>query len=285
MSRGSVSLEAQDRAKEITEVKRAIIAVSALLLIPAAINAATVTITNPAGVFTNPGPVNAGDPLAADQWLRTNVRDGGSVGITGDYPRSGNGSMWFSGPSGAKADAELYFSASHLLSDVSAFSYEWYRDSSSTAPAHYHPALRLFVDADGNIATSGDRGYLVFERAYNPSVQPVPQDTWVTDNALSANLWSTGNLPDAFAVYNRNLSGWSQVMSSARVLGISTGIGSGWAGSYDGAVDNITIGFGGVDTTYNFELAAAPIPEPVFLQFGSLLGMAGMGALRLRRKP
>ena len=251
------------------------------------LQASTVIVTSPAGVFTNPGPTNAGDPFAFDQWLRTNVRNGGSVGITGTYPRSGNGSMWMSGPANAKADAEFYFSpnANYLLSQVTAFRYDWYRNSSSTAPSHLHPALRLFVDQDGDLLTSGDRGYLVFERAYNPSVSPVPTDQWVTDDALGANLWSTGGLPDAFNIYNRTLTQWVGLMPDARVLGISAGIGSGWVGSFDGAVDNITIGFGSSVTTYNFELAAAaPIPEPVFFQMGALMGLSGLGLLRLRRK-
>ncbi len=249
------------------------------------LHASTVIVTSPTGVFTNPGPTNAGDPFAFDQWLRTNVRNGGSVGITGTYPRSGNGSMWMAGPANAKADAELYFSANYLLADVTAFSYDWYRSSSSTASGHYHPALRLFVDEDGDLTTASDRGYLVFERAYNPSVSPVPIDQWITDNAFGANLWATGGLPGAFSVYNRNLFDWISLMPNARVLGISAGIGSGWDGSFDGAVDNITIGFGNSVTTYNFELAAAaPIPEPVFFQMGALMGLSGLGLLRFRRK-
>ncbi|BCW99847.1 MAG: hypothetical protein KatS3mg024_2674 [Armatimonadota bacterium] len=158
------------------------------------LQASTVIVTSPVGVYTEPGPTSSGDPFAFEQWLRINVRNGGSVGITGTYPRSGNGSMWLSGPANAKADAEYYFNlnASYLLSDVSAFSYDWYRSSSSTALAHLHPALRLFVDRDGNLLTSNDRGYLVYERAYNPNTSPVPTDQWVTDDAINAKLWSTG---------------------------------------------------------------------------------------------
>ncbi|BCW99848.1 MAG: hypothetical protein KatS3mg024_2675 [Armatimonadota bacterium] len=93
-----------------------------------------------------------------------------------------------------------------------------------------------------------------------------------------------GGLPDPFSVYNRTLSDWVNLMPSARVLGISAGIGSGWTGTFDGAVDNITIGFGSSVTTYNFELAAAPVPEPVFFQMGALMGLSGLGLLRLRRR-
>jgi|DewCreStandDraft_4_1066084.scaffolds.fasta_scaffold32753_2 hypothetical protein len=271
-------------------MKRVALVAAGLCLLAASASslyASTVIVTSPSGVLTNPGPTEVNDPFAFDQWLRRNVKNGGSVGITGTYPRSGNGSMWMSGPANAKADAEYYFNlnASYLLSNVTAFSYDWYRSSSSTAASHYHPALRLFVDGDGNLLTTSDRGYLVFERAYNPSVSPVPTDQWVTDNALGANLWATGGLPGAFNVYNRTLADWAGLLPNARVLGISAGIGSGWNGTFDGAVDNITIGFGSSVTTYNFELAAAaPIPEPVFFQMGALMGLSGLGLLRLRRR-
>ncbi|MGC3961035.1 MAG: hypothetical protein QM813_24820 [Verrucomicrobiota bacterium] len=127
-------------------------------------------VTNPTGVYTNPSGSNSGDAPALGIWLRTNVRNNGTVGITTDYARSGNGSAYFSGPNAAtpsssKADFEYFFSdlTGKTLGNLSALSYDWYRDSSSTAASHLHPALRLYFDADGNALTTGDRGYLVYE--------------------------------------------------------------------------------------------------------------------------
>ncbi len=255
-----------------------VVATVALAGAPAA--AATITVTSPAGTFTNPGPTNSGDPFAFDTWLRTNVRNGGTVGITGDYPRSGTGSAYFSGPSNAKADFEYYFSTPFAASQITAFGYDWYRDSSSTAPAHLHPTLRLFVDADGDSGTASDRGYLVFELAYNPSVTPVPTDAWTTENALGAVLWSTGGLPDAFSNYTRALADWLALLPNLTVLGLSTGIGSGWSGSFEGAVDNIRLARNGVETVFNFELAEA-VPGPASLPL-LLAGLAALAVVRRR---
>jgi hypothetical protein len=254
---------------------------AALCSVSAAAGAAvvTVTVTSPTGVFTNPGAVNAGDPLVADTWLRTNVRNGGAAGITTDYARSGNGSAMLSGPNNAKADFEYYFSQPFSLSSVSSLSYQWYRNSSSTAAAHLHPSLRLFVDADGNLGTAGDRGYLVYERSYNPSVSPVPTDTWVQEDVGGAFFWSTGGLPDPFAVYNRDLSDWDTILGDGTVLGLSFGIGSGW-GPFDGAVDNVTLGRGENVTTWNFETIGTDVPAPG----GVPLLLAAIGGLALLRR-
>ena len=231
----------------------------------------------PGDYFTNSvgtsNPLTPGAAIGSSGWYYNNVRNTAAVGIRTDYPRSGNGSVFFSSTTGVgKADVEYFYSAPQLLSSLDAFSYDWYRNSSSSVASHLHPTLRLIV-------TNGTQsGYLVFERAYNPSVTPVPTDTWVTDDVINAKFWGTGSLPGAFSVYDRNLSDWSALLGpNAVVVGISSGIGSGWNGTFEGAVDNITVGFNGVSTTYNFEV----IPEPAFFQMGILASLGGLGFLRM----
>jgi hypothetical protein len=55
---------------------------------------------------------------------------------------------------------------------------------------------------------------------------------------------------------------WLNAASDANatlfVISVNAGIGSGWNGTFEGAVDNITFGFNGTYTTYNFEV----VPEP-----------------------
>jgi hypothetical protein len=80
------------------------------------------------------------------------------------------------------------------LADLSHLSYEWYRDSSSTAPAHLHPVLRLGI-LRVNRTTTINLGYLVFERVYN-GFGAAPTNSWESDDIVSNNykLWATASL-------------------------------------------------------------------------------------------
>lgn len=86
--------------------------------------------------------------------------------------------------------------------------------------------------------------------------------------------------------YDVNLSEWmagSGLLGSANaaVIGISSGIGSGWD-TYSGAVDNIRFGFGTTEaTTYNFEVdGGTVIPTPAAAGAGLFL----LGSMALRRR-
>lgn len=250
-------------------------------------SASTVTVTSSSGLFTNPTAANASSGAAYNTWYANNVRSGGAVGITAAHPDNGNGSIQFTAPSNsnAKADYEYYFApgTSFLLSDLTAFSYDVYRGSSSTASAKYEPALRLYV-SDG----AGHSGYLVYEGVYNN--QPAPIDAFQNVDVLSKYIWSTGTLPDAASNYTRTAADWVNLLPNLRVYGLSTGIGSGWDGTFEGAVDSITYGTrAGGTTTFNFETnAVAPVavtPEPsTFVMLGSgLAAMSGVVRRRVRR--
>ncbi len=207
-------------------------------------------------------------------WGPQNVTGGGTVAITSTYPRTSLGSLQFTGSSGSsKADFELDNlnpGGFGKVADITAVGYEFYRNSSSTNPAVQAPALRLGVYDPVSNKTS----LLIFEPAYNGYTSVVPVDSWVTLDALNGNWWQRafGSPSCSYEVYDITLQEWATNLNNgspmppylgctpnpvgpqAWVYAINVGVGSGWNGVYDMAVDNVTLGFNGVSTTYNFEI-------------------------------
>lgn len=272
----------------------ATLAAGIAVALPASATTVVANNTAPGDSFTNAGGGNMGLPVGATGWYYNNVRNSGAVGIHTSNPRSGNASAVFSSPSGAaKADIEYlsggvlfggnYFASTSLgpLSSLTNFGLDWYRDSGSTTLAHFHPVIRVLLDADGNLSTSGDRGGLVFERAYNSL--PTPAGQWVTDSVTgTTNVWNFGlGLGFAFDIggdgyaYDDTFAEWKAYLPNAVILGFSSGVGSGWNDTFTGAVDNINWMFGsGPSVTSNFEV----VPEPA-----SMLAL-GAGVLALARR-
>jgi len=263
--------------------------------------AEVVSSNNPApgDSFTNAGPVNQGQAIGASGWYYNNVRNGGEVGVTTENPRLGNGSVAFFAPSNGKADVEFlasgvavggaYYATASLgkLADFEGFSYDWYRDASSTVAAHLHPSFRILLDADGDLSTTGDRGGIVFERVYNGVSTPTNQ--WVTDSlSNSTNFWNFGlglgleyNIDGQGSQYDP-LAAWQAGLPNAAILGFSMGVGSGWSGQFTGYVDNVSWTIDGVTSRYNFEVGGVPEPSAWALMIAGF-GLAG-GALRRRRQ-
>ena len=221
--------------------------------------------------------ITDGSQLNWESW----IYNAGTTEITDERPRSGNGSLEFNLPSGADAaGVEISFApgdASHKLSDLTAASYDWYRDSSSTNPAIQQPALYMFVDGDGNLGTTSDQLYLFYEEAYNSG--SVPTNSWVTSNTVNGNWWaihptSSGwpNAPGVVEVYNKTLANWMSqdvtfgawtdpITASAVVVSIGINLGSGWNGVSQMFADNVRVVFGNAsDVIANFEVLP-PLPD------------------------
>jgi len=232
-----------------------------------------------------------------DKWNVANVRESSGAAITGTAARSGNGSVEMSLANGnGKADYVYNWGlvAGRTLGNLDALSYDWLRSSGGSATAHLQPALRLSYDADGDLATTADRGYLIWEQVYNGG--GLVEDRWTTSDILGGNFWmrqfSPGNTVERYDV---SLAEWidgprpgapaDRLGANTAILGIEFGIGSGWNGSFAGFVDNVTIGFKGQGTTtWNFETRRSDVPEPgSFALLG--LGLAAVAvAMGKRRK-
>ncbi|HVF95101.1 MAG TPA: PEPxxWA-CTERM sorting domain-containing protein [Sphingomonas sp.] len=251
------------------------------------------TTTTPTGTRTTVvGPDGGGNratgTFTTNQWYQANVGGGGTVGITTDYARSGNGSAYFATTSGAsKGDLQYNFSTPVLLSSLTSVSYDFYRSSTSTVDANLTPVFRFDIFEDANFA-----GSLVFENVYQ-SQSAAPVNTWTTLTASLSNgiFWATNaRLGPTFASADggqKTLDAWIAANEGTlRVTGVSIGAGSGWNnGIFAGGIDNVNFAFsGGPTNNFNFEVAAAAVPEPATWAMMLVgFGMVG-GAVRTRRR-
>ncbi len=228
-------------------------------------------------------------PSSLSGWHPANERGGGQSLITSSVPRTATetGSLQQSLPAptspSPKTDYQLFSPDTALvgteprptsgfgkLSEVTSLSFDWYRSSTSSASGHFTPVIRLWVwDPQSNTSA-----LLIWEGIYNgyPSPIPVPTDQWIVQQTVAGNFWRvpqfvngtfvgiSGCAPSPGVyncyVFNRGLDDWG-FSSDTVVFGIEVGLGSGWPGTYLSYADNVSIGFNGVKTTWNFE---NPVP-------------------------
>jgi hypothetical protein len=201
------------------------------------------------------------------------VRANGSVAITPDLspPADAAGSIELATANPPvvngqdKADLEIFFSdAGLVLGDLDALAFAWRRSSASTVPAHLSPVLRLYFQTAG-----GQQGMLIWEAVYQTQYGgAMPTDVWVDEDVLGGRFWMRAFGPSrTIDVYNLTLAGWIasgavsdgadtgwDIDADTRVIGLGVGFGSGWGGGeFHGFVDTVTLGFAGLETTWDFD--------------------------------
>ncbi len=197
-----------------------------------------------------------------------------------------------------------YGSASSLLNSLTT-GYSYYKEAVVGGNTAAAPSLKLTISAPG-VLGHDHYGQLVYEPYWNlgspPPTDP-PTGAWQTVTITpttggggvdsSGGWWWTGGfgIPSgAGGPPIRSLAEWATAFASAsdsvdfasaRIVGISVGVGSYNQGQI-GYFDNVSLSIpDGQSLTYNFE----PIPEPTSLLVmgGSLAVAGGFGWLRRRR--
>jgi hypothetical protein len=218
-------------------------------------------------------------PATPDVWGPANVRANGSVSIVPDVSPPGDvsGSIELATVNPPvvngqdKADLEIFFSDTGLvLGDLSSLAFAWQRSSASTVPAHFSPVIRIYFQTAG-----GEQGLLIWEAVYQTNYGgAVPTDAWIDEDVLARRFWMRAFGPSrTIDVYNLTLADWIaagavsdgtdtgwDIDADTRVIGLSVGFGSGWGGGdFLAWVDEVTLGFGGDETTWDFDFVNSEI--------------------------
>jgi hypothetical protein len=223
--------------------------------------------------------------------------NGGAAGINTNFARSGNGSAWIDA-NGTGSKAEIAVSTSFdsqgnttgalgSFDSLSAWSADLYTASSTIANEAPIMRLELFSSKDG---ASSSYGQLVFDTAWTPGhFGTFTYGQWTSEDffANASNIWlrATSGInarynPGTSTNGERTLADWISILDGKgySVLSTNGGIGTiAGAGQYEGAIDNIGLGFGGANKVYNFEA----VPEPTTM---AALGLGIVAVIRRRKK-
>lgn len=251
-------------------------------------------------------------PSNMNGWTLNSFDDNGNIVNSGPYlgtaamapgpatPPLGTGSAHLATPVGAGDGAAAIATENYdgtLLSSITSLSYSAY-DVNNAPNDQQFPYLAVSIDThtkDGNGNEVFDT--LFFEPPYqtpgsgNPSLPDqgaTVQNVWQSWNAFVGGWWDNNGVAGP-GTGVEPLSAFLAAYPNATIAnggypglgGIALQVGFASSGdTFDGYVDDFTIGINGVDTTYNFD--PSPAPEPAELV--GLLGMGGVGLLLVTRR-
>jgi len=156
------------------------------------------------------------------------------------------------------------------LKFVDNLNYWTFQKASSPGADNLAISLQFDVDYDSTDSDSSFQGRLVFEPVNNPAQGAVQKNIWQQWDALNGNWWMTGtpivnNAPAAQTCPQNAPCSFAQVLTDFPNARIRPSIGATilkaggpWTNGFDGNVDALTIGFNGMNTTYNFEVTEVP---------------------------
>ena len=228
------------RARAVTTAALAAIAAAAL---PSAAQAATEIVK----------------PSSPGGWITTHESTpGGTAGFVAGPATApgGSGSANLRLTSSAQGMILAKPTAPFRFADVTTLGYSTFR-ASADAGNNLAVALQFVADYDRTDSDDGWQGRLVFEPYRTPA--SVPQNTWQSWDAMAGEWFATG-APGNTVCPSTNPCTWTQLLTAFPEVGaadrpdsaIILKAGSGWA-TFNGNVDNLTIGVAGDETTYDFE--------------------------------
>ena len=145
-------------------------------------------------VFQNrlPAPCSVTSQTYTDKW-----GEGSMYPEVGAYPSATAGSyvfkadgLYLSTPAVESYADGLMDAGATNLSDIDAMSYKTLRLATSTGADYFAPSYILYVDLDGDEATTDDQTYLFYEPVYNGAVQTGVWQTWDVLAGGNSTWWS-----------------------------------------------------------------------------------------------
>jgi len=226
-------------------------------------------------------------------WSSSGNTNGGSSVIAPSALLDGNGAVQITGD---RTRFNITTGNYGTLGAVSAFSFQWAVTQQGNINSAQAPALRLFTsDATMRplqfIWEDGEQSSPVFVNgagslgtAYTGDFFGLANRVYPFTSGLGRGLFDGGGVlipgtDSAQAIGSLIASG---NLGNAIVFSYGVGIGSS-AGNFTGVADRVMIGNSVTSTTYDFQIASAPIPEPASMAVFGALGLTALG-YRVRRK-